>query len=434
MLKLFPYNARSFSLGQIAELNNAVNVKVSEEINGNRGLTFEYPMTDSKADLIEENMIAVCEGQGYRIVKVCREYDGRNMVSAECAHVYNADAQKIHLQNVPDMIGVYPKSVLEAAFANSPFTLISDSELSRLNMKRVDYDGLKIDFFSVSKTNPYDVMQDIIKNCGKGEIYADNFKLALVERLGKDRGLRLSLDKNLGNLKIERNSSDLVTRLYPYGYEDAHIGSVNNNCQYIDSENISVYGIREGYADYGDYTDAQKIYNRGLWEFSADNPERIDVPDINISGSLIDLSKITEYGETENVGLGDTVYVWDNGSCYKERVIKKEYFPYEPIQTEISIGRVKKDVFFYLNQIGALTSKYKRVSSNGGKINAMYISKNVKVQGIEVNQDGYREFSGAVNAPYIKMAGVSITEKEGEIYINGRRILLEEETENEVKS
>lgn len=434
MLKLFPHDAKSFSSGQAAVLNDAVNVKISEEINGNRSLTFEYPITDEKANMIKENMIAVCEGQGYRIVRVCREYDGSSKLEAECVHVYNADAPKIHLQNIPDLIGVLPKAVISRAFSNSPFSLFSDSELQSLNMRRVDYDGFKIDFFSVSKTNPYDVMQDVIANCGKGEIWADNYKIALVEKIGSDNGLRLSLDKNLENLRIERNSSDLITRLYPYGYEDAHVGSVNGAKQYIDSENIAVYGIREGYADYGDYAEAEKIYNRALWEFSPDNPDRIDIPEINISGSLIDLSKIAEFGDVENIGLGDTVYVWDNGVCYKERVIKKEYFPYEPLKTEISIGRVKKDLFFYLNQIGALSRQYKRVSSGRGKISAMCISGNVNVQGISVNQDGYREFSGAVNVPYITMPGVTITEENGEVYINGKKILLEEETKDEAKS
>lgn len=434
MLKLFEHDAKAFEKGQTAVLENAVNVKVSQEINGNHTLEFEYPISDSKADLIEENLIVACEGQAYRIARVCRKYDGRNILNAECRHIYNADAPKTHLQSVPDMIGVTPTEVLRKAFAKSPFTLFSDSELSSLGMRRVDYDGFKIDFFSVNKSNPYDIVQEVIKNCGKGEIYADNYKIALVERTGEDRGFRLSLGKNLENLSIEKNCADLITRLYPYGYEDAHIGSVNANKQYVDSENISLYGVREGYVNYSDYTSPQKIYNRALWEFSNDNPERIDVPDINISGSLIDLSKLSEFGDAQKLGLGDTVYVMDGGTVYVERVIKIERFPYEPMQTEITIGRVKKDLFFYLNQIGALSKKYNKVSSGSGKINAMYILGNVNVPGISVNQAGDREFEGALDAPYITLAGVKITENEGEIFINGKRILLEEETENEVNA
>lgn len=431
MLRLFPYDAKSFFKGQTAFLENAVNVKVSHEINGNHTLSFEYPVTDEKSRMIEENMIVVCGTQAYRIMRLCREYSGNNILSVECSHVYNADAQKVHIQNIPDMIGVLPTEVLKKAFKGSPFTMLSDSELSEKGLKRVDCDGFLIDFFSVDKTNPYDVMQEVIRNCGKGEIYADNYKIALVEKIGSDRGQRLTLNKNLENLKIERNQEDLITRLYPYGHEDAHIGSVNGGKQYIDSENISRYGVREGYADYSDYTEPEKILNRARWEFDSLNPERIDICDICISGSLIDLEKLSEFGDMESIELGDTVYVTDSDTVYGERVIKIERFPFEPCQTQVVIGRVSKDLFFYFNQIGTLTRKYKKASSGGGKISAHSISGEVKVAGISVNSDGEREFTGAVDASRITLSGVDMTVKDGEIYIGNRKILLEEEAEDE---
>ncbi len=426
MLRLFPYNAKAFVSGATAALDGAVNVKVTHEINGAHTLSFDYPMSDGKSAELKENMLVECEGQAYRIVKLDREYGEKRIVSAECHHIYNADAVRTHIQNIPDMIGVLPSEVIRKAFKGSPFTLFTDSELKARGLRRVDYDGFLIDFFSVDKTNPYDVMQEVIRNCGKGEIYTDNYKVALVEKLGADNGLRLSLDKNLQNLKVERNCEDLITRLYPYGFEDAHIGSVNGGKQYIDSENISLYGVREGYADYSDYSEPEKIYNRALWEFDGNNAERIDIPDISISGSLIDLSKISEYGSAENIALGDTVYVSDGSSVYKERVIKIERYPFEPMQTNVSIGRVKKDLFFYLNQIGALSRKYKKVSSRSGKINALSITGNVRVAGISVNSDGEREFCGALDAPRITLSGLELTVMNGELYAGGRKILVEE--------
>ena len=92
----------------------------------------------------------------------------------------------------------------------------------------------------------------------------------------------------------------------------------------------------------------------------------------------------------------------------------------------VSIGRVKKDLFFYLDQIGTLTKRYKKISTGSGKIKALSIDGNVSVDGISVNRNGEREFSGVVNAPRITLSGVEITEKDGEIYINGKKILYEE--------
>lgn len=424
MLRLFKYDAVNFNSGQTAFLGEASKIKVTREINGAHDLSFNHPACGEKAEMIKPNMIVVCEGQAYRIMRTSRQADAE--MTVECSHVYNADAPKFHLQNVPDMIGVKPVQVIQRVFLNSKFTLFSDSELEELGMRRVDYDGFKIDFFSEDKTNPYDVMKTLIESCGKGEIYTDNYKIALVECIGKDRGLRLSLGKNLGGLTVEKDVSDLVTRLYPYGYSDAHIGSVNGGIQYIESPNAAVYGIRSGYADYSEYKSPQTILERALWEFDSENEKRIDVPDINISGDLTDLSKLAVSDSFEAVDLGDKISVSDGNERFFERVIKIEKYPFEPERTAVSIGRVKKDLFFYLNQMGTLSGRYKKISTSNGRVNARCISGNVNVDGINTNLNGDKEFTGAVSAPYITLAGISITEQDGELYINGRKILLED--------
>jgi phage minor structural protein len=374
-----PYGSKSFSSGIV--LSDAYSVKVTEEINGTRMLEFSHPIND-KAELICENKIVACEEQAYRIVKVVRSRGEKNIIEAECSHVYNADAANIHIQNIPDMIGVSPTEVLEKAFENTSFSFFTDSELEELGMKRVDYDGFLIDFFSTDKTNPYDVVKSVIENCGKGELYADNYKIALVERIGKQSKLRLELTKNMQNISIERDITDMVTRLYPYGKDDAHIGSVNNDVQYIESENISSYGVREGYRDYSDYTDPQKIMERAMWEFDSENEERIDVPSINITGTFADISKLSEYEEDEKVSIGDSVAVIDNGNEIDERVIRVEYYPYENENTVISIGRVKKDLFFYLDQMGTLTRRYDKVSTSSGKVKATAVSGVIENSGL----------------------------------------------------
>ena len=426
MLRLFEHDSVSFETGQTATLNDSVNIQVSYEINGNRTLKFDYPMSDEKAALIKENMIVVCEGQAYRIMKLNRSFKGECFLNAQCCHVYNADAPKIHIQNLPDMIGCTPTEIIKRAFSSSPFTFFTDSELEQRGMVRVDYDGFKIDFFSEDKTNPYDVMTAVIKNCGKGEVFADNYKIALVERIGKDNGLRLRLGKNMSNLSVERDITNLVTRLYPYGSNDAHIGSVNGGKQYIESANADVYGIREGFADYSDYVSPEKILNRARWEFDSENADRIDVPDINISGDIIDLSRLAEYGDFEKLSIGDTVIVADGDELIRERIIKIKRYPMEPRQTEVSIGRIKKDLFFYLDQMGTLSKRYRKISTGSGKVRAMSIAGNVNVEGIGINSNRDREFSGAVDAPYLTVAGIKINEQNGELYINGKKILVEE--------
>lgn len=467
MLKIFEYNNTSDLLGI---LNNASEVKITRELNGECSLSFSHPC-DDKAGLLRVNRLIQCEGQYFRIMRLSREADGSTELNVECYHVYNADAKAVHLQNVPDFIGKSPYEVLQYAFSNTPFTLLDDAELEALNLRRVDYDGFLIDFFSVDKTTPYEVMNTVIENCGKGEVYADNYNIALVERIGKDTHITLDLSKNLQNITVERDVTELVTRLYPYGYEDLHIGSVNNGVQYIDSPNTAIYGIKSGFKDYSDYKEAGDVLNRGLWEFDPENEQRIDVPSINITGKLIDLSKLAEYGEEMRVNIGDRVTVDDGDSKITERIIRLESYPYEPKMGEASIGRVKKDLFFYLNQMGKLNRSYKRVSTSSGKVNAKAISGVVSADGINVKDSGgsvtvmtdmitmsdkngtrfkcgltngvfdfalydgngraiylsddKAQIRGNISADSLKVNGVAVTGSNNKLYINGKAIVTE---------
>lgn len=375
MLRLFPHNALTFDVGGITILVDAVNVKVSCEINGEYMLEFEYPLNE-KGQQIKENRIVVCENQAYRIMRISRENNGREIIKVTCQHIFCADARCTHIQNfggTEETIGASPTSIMELALDNTPFEVIPDGELEAMGMTALGADGFLIDFESVDKTNPYDIIQQIILNAGKGELYIDNYRVALVERIGKDTNVRLEISRNLQNVTIERDITNMVTRLYPYGKDDAHIGSVNNNIQYIDSLNTVLYGVREGYRDYSDYIEPSDILAHAKWEFNPDNVDRIDVPEINISGEFIDLSKLS-WGDLYAVELGDGVTVDDHGNLISERIIRMEKYPFEPNATNISIGRIKKDLFFYLKQMGLSTKQSNKNSTTNGKVSAKAIS------------------------------------------------------------
>ena len=378
MLKLYEFNDLN-AQHSLAVLGSAFNVKIQREINGSYTLEFEIPF-DSE---VHENRIIKCEGQLFRIMKTSKLQAGADNLRIECQHVYNADAAAIHIQNIPDFIGKSPYEVLQYAFSNTPFTVLGDTDLAERGLVRMDYDGFLMDFFSMDKTTPFDVVNTIIENCGKGEIYIDNYNIALVEHIGNDTTVSLNVMQNMQEISIERDISGLITRLYPYGYEDLHIGTINDDYQYIDSPNIGIYGVREGYRDFSDYKTPEDIKNLALWQFDADNEERIDIPSVNITGKLVDLSKLAGY-EFMKINLGDRITVIDGENRIKERVISLETYPYEPLLGSVSIGRVKRDLFFYLNQMSNLTKKYKKVATVSGKVMATAISGVVNADGIKL--------------------------------------------------
>lgn len=395
----------SFETGEV--LNNAYNVKETRILNDTGSIEFDYPY-DEKARLISQNMLVSVNGHIYEISRTTR-----NMNCADSLHVYGTphfvyEAQKAFIPTIGDHIGETSRAVLQAAVKiisdfkeevkeKCIFHIMTNAELSEKGMKWVADDELLIDFFSTDKTNLWDVIKTIIENLGRGEIFHETTidinnnivcNIAIVERIGTDNGVRLRLEKNMQSISIERNVSDMITRLWAFGSDDLTVSSVNGGKAYIDSPNIEKYGVQEGYKDYSDYTSADKLYRNAKWEFDEDNEDRIDVPQLTISGKLIDLSKLSEYGDTEKLEIGDTVHVFDiDGTEYVQRVIEYQAYPLEPKESNISIGHIRRDFFIGLWQTEQATKKHAKWQTANNSVNIRKVQGTVNTDRNEVQSD-----------------------------------------------
>ena len=395
----------SFETGEV--LNNAYNVKETRILNDTGSLEFDYPY-DEKARLISQNMLVSVNNHIYEISRTTR-----NMSGTDVLHVYGTphfvyEAQKAFIPTIGDHIGKSSRVVLQAAVdiiskfkksvgENCIFHIMTNAELSEKGMKWVADDELLIDFFSTDKTNLWDVIKTIIENLGRGEIFHETTidsnnnivcNIAIVERIGKDNGVRLRLEKNMQSISIERNVSDMITRLWAFGSDDLTVSSVNGGKAYIDSPNIEKYGVQEGYKDYSDYTSADKLYRNAKWEFDEDNEDRIDVPQLTISGKLIDLSKLAEYGEAEKLEIGDTVHVFDiDGTEYVQRVIEYQAYPLEPKESNISIGHIRRDFFIGLWQTEQATKKHAKWQTANNSVNIRKVQGTVNTDRNKVQSD-----------------------------------------------
>lgn len=395
----------SFETGEV--LNNAYNVKETRILNDTGSIEFDYPY-DEKARLISQNMLVSVNGHIYEISRTTR-----NMNGADSLHVYGTphfvyEAQKAFIPTIGDHIGKSSRYVLKQAIdiisdfkktvgERCIFHIMTDAELTAKGMKWVADDELLIDFFSTDKTNLWDVIKTIIENLGRGEIFHETTidsnnnivcNIAIVERIGTDNGVRLRLEKNMQSISIERNVSDMITRLWAFGSDDLTVSSVNGGKAYIDSPNIEKYGVQEGYKDYSDYTSADKLYCNAKWEFDEDNEDRIDVPQLTISGKLIDLSKLAEYGAAEKLEIGDTVHVFDiDGTEYVQRVIEYQAYPLEPKESNISIGHIRRDFFIGLWQTEQATKKHSKWQTANNSVNIRKVQGTVNTDRNEVQSD-----------------------------------------------
>ena len=379
--KLHEWNETDFTGGCLAYLNKAYEVAVYDSLQEVPTVSFKYPMKEEKADLIQEYRIVSVEGQAYRITTVKRDYSGSRIMTVKANRIFYEDAMRHHFPTIGNdtdvsksTIGVDPYDVIKLAIAGTKFELIPDSELKEMGMTRIGADGVKIDFYPTDKINTYDVIQNVIEAYGRGEIYYDNYRFAVVERIGKDNGVRMSIKKNMTSLSVERNTQELTTRLYMYGKDDLTISSVNGGKPYIDSkEGIEKYGIREAYRDYSDYDNPEKLKAFGEWDLKGEGNEfRLDRPQLTITGDVVDLSKLAEYGDFYKISLGDTVHVFEGDIEHKKRIVSMKYYPYSAKQPSVTIGQpTLANPYYHAWYMGKLL---KTVQKNSGRANKLKTS------------------------------------------------------------
>ena len=386
MLRLHERTATRFDTGEV--LNSAYEVAENRKINDISSLEFDYPI-DEKGRMIKLNMLISCEGRLYEVLKIKRTMDGSDTFHIIAEGIFSYRAKKAFIPTMDDLMGKKPSYVLQQAVGKvTDFSLFTESELKERGMTWIDSGDFLIDVFAVDKTSLWDYIQSIIENCGRGELYNEGLKFALVKRIGRDNGVRLSLGKNAQNISIERSTEELVTRLYPFGSNDLHIKSVNNGKEYIDSPNLAAYGVYAGYRDYSDYVEPEDVLANAQWEFSPENEERIDVPQITIIGKIIDLSKLKEYGEIEKIDLGDTVHVYDNdGTEHTERVIEMLCYPFEPKQSTISIGHMRQSFAYTLYLLRKNRRMYEKVKTTGGGVATSKLSGYVNTDDNNIQSD-----------------------------------------------
>ena len=380
--KLHEWDETDFTGGCLAYLNKAYEVAVFEGLQETHTVSFKYPMKDEKAELIKENRIVSVEGQAYRITLVKKNYSGSRIMTVKANRILYDDALHHHLPTIGNdtdvtksTIGVDPYDVIKLAIADTKFELIPDSELKEMGMTRIGADGVKIDFYPTDKINTYDVIQNVIEAYGRGEIYYDNYRFAVVERIGKDNGVRMSIKKNMTSLSVERNTQELTTRLYMYGKDDLTISSVNGGKPYIDSkEGIEKYGIREAYRDYSDYDDPEKLKAFGEWDLKGEGNEyRLDRPQLTITGDVVDLSKLAEYGDFYKISLGDTVHVFEDNIEHKQRIVSMTYYPYSAKQPSVTIGQpTLANAYYRAWYMGKLIKTIQKNSGRANKLKTSY--------------------------------------------------------------
>ena len=207
-----------------------------------------------------------------------------------------------------------------------------------------------------------------------GEPIYDNFKVIINTRAGKDTGFEIRYGKNVkkNGITEEIDTSDVVTRIYPYAYGGGYSYEDESGNEYIDSPNIGKYpNIKNEKIVFSDVkmeedaTDEDKYDNSGIiicktreelmtaFELKCGEQYKngIDKPKVTLKIDMVSLRRTKEYSEyeeLENISLGDTV------RCVHHRLDIATYariteITYDSVRKciqNIVVGEVRKDSYF----------------------------------------------------------------------------------------
>lgn len=306
---------------------------VEEERNGIFELTIDYPVGYPLSDLIiEENMIEVKpnEEQGFQKFRI---YDTKrlmkNIITVFARHE-SFDLANDHVENV-NLENASCEYALNTLFRNSHFSTHYRGYSDIINAQNYKIDNVNILNAIAGKEG------SIIDTYGTGaEILRDGTNIHVLNKRGHDNGVTIEFGKNLTDFVLERDLTDLETRVggfakyTPEGGKETIIKSNWIDSPYIDNFAHPYINI-DGRRDYSDkFKDGEIPTVEKLNKLCADEFKinKRDIPKSNYTIKFIPLSKCVGYEDTKDkISLCDTARIIDKrfNVDTKAKVIKYKY-------------------------------------------------------------------------------------------------------------
>lgn len=320
--KLYIKTETDFAHNGLGFLKDTIDGYVIEEHNGVFELEMKYKVHGFLYDKIDKGAIIKVDAsdrlkdQLFRIYKTIKKNENTIAVYAE--HIsYDLAHDSVKSININNQSCEY---ALNTIFGQSDFCThfrgFSDIQHSA-NYKMAQMDCLS----AIVGTRG-----SIIDTYGNGaEILRDNFNIHVLVRRGKDDNVLIAYKKNLEGIEIEEDTTDLITRIYPFAKAKSEDGGTDEEVitptfGYVDSERVNYY--EHPYTRFLDFSDkfeegeeiTDEKFRKHCQNYFRDN--KCDIPKTNYKIQFIPLSKTENYKDKykalEKVGLMDRVIVRDS--------------------------------------------------------------------------------------------------------------------------
>lgn len=202
MIKVFNADERAFT-NNGEKILKPLKAVILKEDNGDYELELETRIEDK--DYIVNDKIIVCDTpwgeQGFRVYNPQKK---NNKITCTCRHLFYdtasyliADAYVVdktcndaldHLNNACDDV--------------TPFTTLSD--IQQINSARIVRKSLE------------EAISVVLERWG-GHLVRDNFNIAIRNKIGQDNGVTLRYGKNIQDIQVKEDWSNVVTKLLPVG-------------------------------------------------------------------------------------------------------------------------------------------------------------------------------------------------------------------------
>lgn len=301
------------SLKRLAYLQNAYNISYDKNLNTLWTGEFKLPYSDPKRKYCSSfNYAELWDLDGankdryvglFRIMPTDEDTLGTEAtVTFKLEHVFNTllDDVMIGFREIGNT-GVYTNQVLSY--------ILQQQTTKRWELERCDYEHQYL--YSWQDENLLSALFSVVKPFTETDYYWDfNTKTypwrVSLKRTNPIPVADIRYRKNLNGLTRSIDPSNLTTRLYCYGYGDGDnklgISQVNNGVPYLDSPNISKYGVITQI-----WTDESQTIAESLKNLGSAMLKKLENPKITYK---IDLQTVYTAG---NLNVGDTVRVVSEG-------------------------------------------------------------------------------------------------------------------------
>ena len=311
-----------------AVLENAYDIIVTGEINGEDTLSFCIPYRDSKRKYIDnEKKIQIVDD----VYKIRTITDVKDSTGSTITQVY-AEAEFHDLTfSVRKEEKKFEADTADVAMAYA----LSGTEWSvgtvSVTTKRT---------WTSTEKNALAILRSIADLHG-GDLVFDcpNRLVHLLTVNGKDSGALFAYKKNMKSIERVVDTRSLVTRLYAVGADGLTFSDINGGKPYLEDYTYSKE-VRISTLDCSSFTNPYQMK-----EFTAMRLAEYCKPTVSYVLNAMDLSVLTGY-EHEAWNLGDYVRVEDKelGLSVTTRIVRREYNLQEPWNTVLELSTTLKNL------------------------------------------------------------------------------------------